>query len=134
MPTFHKSEKLCGKKRIQALYDGGKRFTVWPLRVTWNILPDAGGVGGTQVLVWAPKALFRHAVDRNRLRRQMREAYRLNKHLLIALSDPDNETVCHIAFNYMDRQQQPYALINRAVCKALNRINGQLTNENTVNG
>ena len=103
--------------RIAALYKEGKRFTVWPLRVTY--MPTDGE---TQVLVWAPKSLFKHAVQRNRLRRLMREAYRMNQDILA--SDSDSGLTSHflIAFNYMDKEEQPYALIKKAVCKALKKI------------
>lgn len=73
----------------------------------------------TQVLIWAPKSLFKHAVDRNRLRRQMREAWRLNQ---TQLQQPH-----HIAFNYIDKEKQPYAIINKAVSKAIRKLNGSST-------
>ena len=69
---FPKHSKLCGQMRIAQLYHEGKRFVVWPLRVTYQAVED-----DTQVLIWAPKSLFKHAVDRNHMRRLMREAYRL---------------------------------------------------------
>ena len=91
----------------------------WPLRVTWQRLsdlsPSGEPKGSSQVLVWAPKSLFKHAVDRNYLRRLMREAYRLNQSLL-------GEGHYQIAFNYIDKERQPYAVIEKAVCKALKKI------------
>jgi ribonuclease P protein component len=111
--TFPKSEKLCGKIAIESLYKKGKRFVAWPLRITY--MPSTSQ--SNQVLVWAPKSLFKHAFDRNRLRRQMREAYRLNKHLLA-----DSKDGFQIAINYMDRQQCSYAMMERAMRKALIRI------------
>ena len=112
MPNaFPKHSKLCGQERIARLYKEGKRFTVWPLRVTYQ--PTEGE---TQVLVWAPKSLFKHAVQRNHLRRLMREAYRLHQDEL--------EGTYLIAFNYMDKDEQPYPVIEKAICKALKKIVG----------
>lgn len=72
----------------------------------------------------------------------MREAYRLNQHLLQAQpvlqhSDPTGEIIVPpagkeagqrsylIAFNYIDKERQPYAVIEKAVCKALKKISGK---------
>ena len=71
----------------------------------------------TQVLVWAPKSLFKKAVDRNHLRRLMREAYRLNKDII------EGEDIHYqLAFNYIDKEKQDYRLIDKAIRKALNRL------------
>ncbi len=117
--SFPKHSKLCGKERIAALYKSGNRFTSWPLRVTWQKIPDLSPStgepeGASQILIWAPKSLFKHAVDRNRLRRLMREAYRLNQGILTSNF--------LIAFNYMDKEVRSYAVIEKAVIKALKRI------------
>ena len=71
----------------------------------------------TQVLIWAPKSLFKHAVDRNRMRRLMREAYRTQKDLLPA------DKHYQIAFNYMDKTEQPLHVIEKAMRKAMRTIN-----------
>lgn len=107
---FPKQNRLCGQMRITQLYKEGKRFVAWPLRVTY--MPTEND---TQVLVWAPKSLFKRAVKRNHLRRLMREAYRLNQ-------DLSGDKHYLIAFNYMDKEEQPYAVIEKAVCKSLRKI------------
>ena len=118
--VFPKHSRLCGQERIAALYKQGQRFTAWPLRVTYMPTQE-----DTQVLVWAPKSLFKRAVKRNHLRRLMREAYRLHQDLLTSHSE--NGLTAHylIAFNYMDKEEQPYAVIEKAVCKALLKVKGE---------
>ena len=127
--SFPKHSKLCGKERIAALYKSGNRFTSWPLRVTWQKIPDLSPStgepeGASQILLWAPKSLFKHAVDRNRLRRLMREAYRLNQGILTSPSPEwrSGGVSYLIAFNYMDKEVRSYAVIEKAVIKALKRI------------
>ena len=111
--TFPKHSRLCGQLRIQHLYKEGKRFVSWPLRVTWLPTEDE-----TQVLVWAPKSLFKHAVDRNHLRRLIREAYRQHQDLL-------GEQHYLLAFNYLDKEKQPYAVVEKALCTALRKVKGE---------
>ena len=106
MPKY---ERLCGQLRIADLYKRGKRLVIWPLRITYLPAED------TQVLVWAPKSLFKHAVDRNRLRRQMREAWRLNKQNL------NNHYL--IAFNYMDKTMLDYSIVDKTVAKTIAKLN-----------
>ena len=105
--------------RIEQFYREGKRFVAWPLRVTWQeISNDQSPISNTNVLVWAPKSLFKHAVQRNHLRRLMREAYRLHQDIL-------GEQHYLIAFNYMDKEEQSYSVIEKALCKSLKKISEQ---------
>ncbi len=119
--SFPKAEKLCGQLRIASLYKEGKRFVVYPLRVTFRRMENAPQP--PKVLVWAPKSLFKHAVDRNLLRRRMREAYRLQAQ---PLRDFCSQNSCsfQLAFNYIAPDVQTQAKISGAFAKALKRITG----------
>jgi ribonuclease P protein component len=78
--TFSKQERLKSRKLIDALFRSGKTFQVFPFRVFYLWEPPSGI--SVQVGVGASKRNFKRAVDRNRIKRLMREGYRLQKQLL----------------------------------------------------
>jgi ribonuclease P protein component len=78
MQTFSKQERLSGQKIIDTLFSEGKSYTVYPFRVVWLVYkPD--GVFPAQILISVSKKKFKRAVDRNLIKRRIREAYRRNK-------------------------------------------------------
>ncbi|RIJ37219.1 ribonuclease P protein component [Pontibacter oryzae] len=79
--TFSKEEHLCSKRLISLLFSKSSSFNLYPLRFVYYTPQDLPP-GQTQVLISVSKRYFKRAVDRNRLKRQMREAYRLHKHIL----------------------------------------------------
>ena len=110
-----KSMRLGGAMAVQQLHREGKHFVAWPLRVTYlPMTEEIEGQNVTQIVVWAPKRLFKHAVDRNRLKRLMREAWRLNQNKL--------QGTYQIAFDYIDPHLQTFQTIEKAVCKAIKKI------------
>lgn len=117
--SFPKSEKLCGKLRIAAFYKEGRRFVAFPMRVTFLRLDN--GFEAPKVLIWAPKSLFKHAVDRNHMRRLMREAYRLNCEPLRQYC-LDNNCSFMLAFNYMDKEIRSQEDISKAMRKAISKL------------
>lgn len=124
MNTFPKSEKLCGQLRIAALYKGGRRFVAFPMRVSFQEISES--TEAPKVLIWAPKSLFKHAVDRNHMRRLMREAYRLNNQPLLDFCT-ERKISLHLAFNYLDKEQRSQAEISAAMQKAIRKIIKQLS-------
>ena len=82
--TFRKGERLAGRKAIDALVEQGTSMSVAPLRLTWRVV-EGSSVIPARVAIAVPKKNMRLAVDRNRIRRQLREVYRKNKHRLYAL-------------------------------------------------
>jgi ribonuclease P protein component len=79
MHTFSKSERLKSRKQIEALFGSGKSFSQYPFRVFYRW---EGQEGLPQAGVGASKRNFKRAVDRNRIKRLMREGYRLQKQVL----------------------------------------------------
>lgn len=76
--TFNKQEKLKLKKLIETLFKEGKSITLFPLRIIF-LQKDHDKDKPLQVGFSVPKRLIKKAVDRNRIKRQLREVYRLNK-------------------------------------------------------
>ena len=102
--TFPKSERLYLKKDIDRLFNNGQSFISYPLRIVY--LSDTGDnipASGISVLIGVPKKRIRRAAQRNRIKRLIREAFRLNKnersnlykqeskHLLVAFMYVCNE-------------------------------------------
>ena len=79
--TFSKSERLCSKKVIEALFQQGRSFYCQPFLIIWAyseaIMPFPA-----QVAISVPKKVFRLAVTRNLIKRRIREVYRANKESL----------------------------------------------------
>lgn len=118
--TFSKSEHLCGEKRITRLFTEGKAFIAYPLRVIYLVEPKKD-VEPASVMVSVPKKRFKRAVKRNRLKRLMREAYRLNKHSLIEKLN-ETEMQIHVAFNYVSDDELDFATIDKKIKVALQKI------------
>ena len=84
MGTFRltKEERLSGRKSMEDLFREGKSFYLSPFRVLFLEDREKNEHPGVRMAVSVPRKLFKRAVKRNLLKRRIREAYRLNKHLL----------------------------------------------------
>ena len=114
--TLHKTERLDKKKVIDKMFSGGARsFSVFPLRVVY--LPVEELEAPVSILV----SVSKRAVKRNRVKRQIREAYRKNKHgLLQALQDKEQQLA--VAFIYLSDRLTDSMEIEERMKIALARI------------
>lgn len=117
---LYKKEKLCSATAIDALFspatEGVGRAMGYPVRAVWRSNPSRRA-DCPQFLVMVPKKRLRHAVDRVRMRRLIREAYRLNRHLLPMDSRID------IAFVYVSSELHTYADVAKGMTRLLRAIN-----------
>lgn len=90
--------------------------------MVWRISPGRRSDAPVQFLVSVPKKRLRHAVDRVLMRRRIREAYRLQRQNLPV---PDGLMV-DVAFMYVGKGLEPYALVERAMKKLLGRLGRDL--------
>lgn len=116
MQKFTKAERLSSKKEITALFNEGKSFAISHIRVVYRFLPKQEERPNA-ILVSVPKKYFKHAVDRNLLKRRIREAYRLNKGLL-----QNMPARVEFMLLYQKRRIATFAEIEEIVKKALERI------------
>ena len=78
--SLNKSQRLKSRKTIDALFKAGKSFSVFPFRVLYLMLDES--MAPLQAGFSAPTKNFKKAVDRNRIKRLIKESYRLHRHLL----------------------------------------------------
>jgi ribonuclease P protein component len=117
--TFRKEEKLCSKLAIEKLFSSGISFYVNPIKVL--VLKTPSSIcAPVKVLVSVPKKYIRQANDRNRIKRLIREAYRLNKQMLFAVNQPGYEW--SIAFIYTSKQVAEFNTIMNLMYKILDQI------------
>jgi ribonuclease P protein component len=122
--TFPKEEHLCRKKLIEQLFSKqGSSFGVYPLRLTWVPTPTRT-TAPPQVLVTVSKRTFKRAVDRNRIKRLLREAYRLNKYRL--LEAENGHPVALLGILYTGKEKSELPLIEKKLISGLNRLLAEL--------
>ena len=118
--TLHKSERLCKKKIIGKMFEGGaSSFALFPLRVVYVPLEELDAP--VAILVSVSKRKFKRAVKRNRVKRQIREAYRTNKHVLLAALK-EKQLRLAIAFIYLSNELADSSLIEERMKSALSHI------------
>lgn len=123
---FHKSERLCSKVLIDNLFTKGNRVvTQFPFRVLWQFVPEQSFEFPAQMLVSVSKRNFSNATDRNRIKRQIRELYRLNKHTLYDALEQSGKKMT-IAFVYQGKTLLSAAQMNESFTKLVQKINHQL--------
>ncbi|OQP67040.1 ribonuclease P [Niastella vici] len=118
--TLNKTERLKRRKIIEQLFSEGRAVTAFPIRVQYKLI-DQPGTGPLQAGFSASSRNFKKAVDRNRIKRLMREAYRLQKAPLEqALQTKKRQLALFLI--YTGRELPPYALVKEKVELVLKKL------------
>ncbi len=123
--TFRKNERLTLKREIDELFTpGSKSFAAYPIRAVCRLA--AFNASDVKVLMSVSKRHFHHAVDRNRAKRQMREAYRTNKSIITgavnSLNAAGERRSLNVAFIWLSDEPQDSALVERKIKNLLHRM------------
>lgn len=124
--TFRKEEKLCSLKLMGDIFLSGNSFLCYPLKVVWKKYDSLPAQSPAQVAFSVPKRQFKKAVDRNRLKRLLRESYRLQKSELYEVLKQTNTRIA-LSIVYIAKEELPYEKIFPAVTKVIGKLNLLLT-------
>jgi ribonuclease P protein component len=113
--NFEKEERLCSKKSLTGLFQNGSFFLIYPFRVTWLITQDFNQKTPVQVVVAVPKKRFKSSVDRNQIKRRIKEAYRLNKEeLLYPALDLQHKKIL-LAISYVGKEIHDFSFMQQKI-------------------
>lgn len=124
--TLSKTERLSRKTLIDRLFAGGSRsMLAFPLRMVYRTVENDKTDEPVSILISVPKKRFRRAVKRNRVKRQVREAYRRHKHVLIDKVRA-RESRLILAFIWLDDNLHDSATVEERVINLLTRLSEKL--------
>jgi ribonuclease P protein component len=119
--TFPLKEHLKSKSVIEQLYAKGASVTAYPLRAVFLEQEHDKQQPTATILISVAKKRFRHAVDRNLVKRRIREAYRTSKHTFVDALENKGKKIA-VAILYIDTKHNSTAFIKRKMEKLLDNI------------
>ena len=120
---FQKFERLSAKRSIAFLFEQGQSFVVPPLKIVWKVTQEPQFP--VTVLFTVPKKNFPCSPDRNRIKRLMREAYRLHKSAFIGTVAEKN-LYLQVAFIFIGKQLPQYPSVEEKIISALKKLHHEL--------
>ena len=129
--TLCKAERLNGKKQVDSLFMGGRgrAMSIYPIRMIYAIgqCDAASREPQAKIMVSVPKRYFKRAVKRNYVKRQVREAYRLNKHILLDRLTESGDKTMSLCFIWTANRLLPTAEVMSRMANLLTRLAEKLS-------
>ena len=127
---LHSSARLKSRRSIGRLFGPeGRSIAAYPVRAIFRRDVDAEEPYGIRVAFVVPKKRFKSAVDRNLLKRRLREAFRLNSDRVAGTQEEclREKQQCHVLFMYTGKEELSYAEIEKRMQKVLGRLETSLS-------
>jgi ribonuclease P protein component len=124
--TFGKEERLKSNLTIQGLLKRGKAVSSFPLKIYWDFSQDPHQKYPVRAAISVPKRKFKRAVDRNLMKRSIREAYRLNKNMLYETLDQHQQKIQLIILLLSD-EFIPYDQLEKKMREILRQLVNKLS-------
>ena len=121
MFTYQKKDKLKSRKQTQYLFSKGQSVNAFPIKLIYTVDKVPLSEASLQAGVTAPSRIFRKAVQRNRVKRLLREGYRLEKPGFIA-ETPLQDKRINLFFLYIDSVLLPQHVIQEKIKIALGKL------------
>ncbi|SDC29581.1 ribonuclease P protein component [Pedobacter soli] len=121
MYTFRKEERLCSRKHLDLLFKNGSSFLLYPFRVSYLFIDQPADVPA-QVVINVPKKRYKRAVDRNLLKRRIREAYRLNKQSQLYLPLPTDKGLLLFSIQFVGKDKYAFPFIEKKLIATFKRF------------
>ncbi len=133
--TFSKKERLCSHTLITRLFEGTNSFLSYPFRIVWMDCELPHDSVNAQIAISVSKRNFKKAVDRNKIKRKIREAYRLNKSDFYEYLDIEGRRIA-IVLIFLGKELPQYHFLEHKLKKMLRRFIKELAanqNKNSEN-
>ena len=124
--SLSKFERLKSKKDIDTLFLHGKAFFVFPFKVMYQLVEPVSALYPIQLGVSVPKKIFKRAVDRNIMKRRMREIYRLNKIEINQFLISQKKAI-HVMIVYTNKTMMSTSELTPYILDVLNKIEKRMT-------
>jgi ribonuclease P protein component len=124
--TFTKEERLCSKTLTDKLFTEGKTVYQHPLRFVFIPVGEGNERFPVQVVFSVPKRNYKRAVDRNLIRRRMREAYRLEKSSFYELFVKNGKSIA-LMIIYTHKAIDDYHVIHHSLVKGMKKVITKVT-------
>jgi ribonuclease P protein component len=117
--SYNKKEKLKSRKQLERIFTKGKSFTVFPVKIFYELNEEQDNIIKTGVGV--SRKNFKRSVDRNRIKRLLREAYRTEKIELLNYLEQNKKQIA-LFFLYVDKNQPQHIFLKQNVQAAIKKL------------